>query len=42
MCIPSLTPEKQAAKVLYRAISTSSDKGVVKLATVKGKCFDWY
>ena len=34
-CVPSLTPEeeKQAAKLLKSAISTSSDKGVVQPAT---------
>ena len=34
-CVPSLTSEeeKQAAELLKRAISTSSDRGVVKLAT---------
>ena len=42
-CVPSLTPEeeRQAAELLKRAISTSSDKGVVQLATGR-KCFDWY
>ena len=41
--VPSLTPEeeRQAAELLKRAISTSSDKGVVQLATGR-KCFDWY
>ena len=42
-CVPSLTPEeeRQAAELLKRAISTSSDNSVVQLATGR-KCFDWY
>ena len=34
-CVPSLTPEeeRQTAELLKRAISTSSDKGIVQLST---------